>query len=150
MEQRFGEGNHLTGGPLWRLLQPPPSAGSTEYMRGYNDGVQRGIVLIGAFLAAFWFCAVAAFPRLHLPLPSPKQASLGAAASALQEGIEIRERGCDCVVWPAGPSDDLALRHGVLSVERAASPVAERLGQEEDTVVLELAAGSYSFLVGAG
>ena len=89
-------------------------------------------------------------PRLHLPLPSPKQASLGAAASALQEGIEIRERGCDCVVWPAGPSDDLALRHGVLSVELAASPVAERLGQEEDTVVLELAAGSYSFRVGAG
>ena len=91
-------------------------------------------------------------PRLHLPLPAPKQASLGAAASALQEGIEIRERGCDCVVWPAGPNDDLALqlRHGVLSVELAASPVAERLGQEEDTVVLELAAGSYSFLVGAG
>ena len=26
----------------------------------------------------------------------------------------------------------------------------ERLGQEEDTVVLELAAGSYSFRVGAG
>lgn len=90
-------------------------------------------------------------PRLHLPLPPPKQASLGAAASALQEGIEIRERGCDCVVWPAGPNDDLAqLRHGVLSVELAASPVAERLGQEEDTVVLELAAGSYSFRVGAG
>ena len=56
------------------------------------------------------------------------------------------------MVWPAGPNDDLALqlRHGVLSVELAASPVAERLGQEEDTVVLELAAGSYSFLVGAG
>jgi hypothetical protein len=65
-------------------------------------------------------------------------------------------QGCDCVVWPEqeeSASDGSSYarssrRSGVLSVALASSPAAARLGSGEvDTVVLELAAGSYAFTV---
>lgn len=86
-------------------------------------------------------------PQVHLPLPRSTREGLPAAASALEQRVEIREVGCDCVVWPE-PAGGRA-RSGVLSVALAASPAAARLGAGEDTVVLELVAGSYAFRVAA-
>ena len=86
-------------------------------------------------------------PQLHIPLPSSTREGLDAAVSATQEGIEIREAGCNCTVWPT-QSADLWKASGVLSLELATSAVAARLGQGADTVVLELASGSFSFHVG--
>jgi hypothetical protein len=109
-------------------------------------------------------------PRLHIPLPPSKREGVDAAASAMQDRVKIREAGvthtspcnrslsvsltivceagCDCVVWPPPASESLR-EFGVLSVELVTSAVASRLGQGTDTVVLELAAGSFSFHLSA-
>lgn len=86
-------------------------------------------------------------PQIHIPLPASKWEGLGAAVSATQDGIEIREAGCNCTVWPA-QSADSRQASGVLSLYLATSSVAARLGQGADTVVLVLASGSFSFHVG--
>ena len=88
-------------------------------------------------------------PQVHLPLPRSTQEGLAAAASAREQRVEIREAGCDCVVWPEPAEGDARARSGVLSVALVVSPAAARLGAGEDTVVLELAAGVYTFRVAA-
>ena len=100
--------------------------------------------------------------QLHIPIPShaPSQghATPGtdeqrrARPAALQErprSVLLREHGCDCILWASdGRQLEAGSAAGVVSVELAMSPLAKRMEQAPDTVVVSLTSGDFRFHVG--
>ena len=80
---------------------------------------------------------------VHLPVP--------AAAGPMARNVEIRERGCGCLLWSARPGERAALRseellqQGIMSVELAKSPAAAYSRGAADTVIVGLMGGSFTF-----
>jgi hypothetical protein len=68
----------------------------------------------------------------------------------MAKNVEIRERGCGCLLWSARPGERATLRsevlqQGIVSVELAKSPAAAYSRAAADTVIVGLMGGSFTF-----
>ena len=88
--------------------------------------------------------------NVSLPLQLPTVTLVHLPMPAGPRNVEIRERGCGCLLWSARPGEralrsEMLLQQGIVSVELAKSPAAAYSRAAADTVIVGLMAGSFTF-----